>query len=1592
MLYLSLRLLNMAAALARHKHFTEDYRSTHSKYVVQDYSSSEVEEVRYEYKTEKNIKRVVEKKVPEKYVRESSMIRGPKFLVRLRSHTVFENTLVKLFCTVEGYPTPQVSWFKDDVLLDISSGKYFVEGSVGIHSLTILKCGIDDTAQYTAVASNSHGQASSQAAVIVKRAKEEEKPSPYSWMSYQYAILPEIKYTKINITFLETFDVTFGKEGDCVTLACKMTISPNLANLQPEAQWYRDEHLLKESKWVKMESGGGVAKLTLTHLAKDDEGLYTLRMVTKGGDAVHKAYVFVEDGPPPVPLAPGAPMDIKIHDANRDYVIVSWKPPNTTTEGPIIGYFVDRCEVGMENWMQCNDSPIKICKYPVSGLFEGHSYCFRVRAVNSHGISRPSRMSNPVAALDPTEFGRLQATKLGGKLDVVTIHDDLEAEGKAPGAPSKVYASETDRTYVVLSWTPPVYHGKAPLWYYIEKSLVGSGSWQRVNTQVPVRSPRYAVFDLAEGKEYLFRVLAANMHGISNPSEPTRPIRTQVLRGVPSAPGQVVSTRETDTSVLIQWAPPKEPNNLIGYYIDSCVKGSKNWTSANHKPLKDTRFVVHGLTTGEMYMFRVQAINELGLSDESQESAPLSVRAALSTYTSLAPPTTLLLNHFIAPAEKLKSHSSSPQSPPLPAAGGTGYLLRFDLDAVSSDKSGRKQENRAISCSKLRQITNDCETDLFKSGASWCTQNHHTQICHASCLRGILFVFSPELPSSPYGVALLHCDGESMVLNWKRPLCSGGTPVTDYYIDKYNVAKREWREVNVPPLKERLYKVPKLTLGTVYQFRVYAANFIGLGEPSSPSAPFRCEAWTMPEPGPAYDLSVTEIRDDSAVVEWKAPVYNGASAVTGYYVDICKEGTDTWTVANAAAVNHCYLKVKGLETGSSYVFRVRAENASGTGKTSVPSDPVYAKALSGTKEIKCGVDEKTGDVYLCFESCQITEKSQFVWKKSYQEITDFSKGISIKTSGNQSTLSFKNPDKEDVGTFSVSVTNTDGASASYKITAEELEKMMALSYDIRNPNAWTVTAWPEGKKNAVLTFLSASVIPLKSELAYKIMERGRVCFWLQAEGISSAVTYKFFANNKELVNSEQTKMRHDVATGIIELVLDHFTEDNEGTFSVQIQDGRAKAQSSLVLIGNAFKAALAEADYQRREYIRVKEGPHFSQFLSVHISEDASISLICKASEALVLHAIRSAEREQMARVANLKKESAFHWFKDDVEVIPNVPADLSSGVCRLPLPLFSKKDMGMHKATISDDRGKDESQVDISGKAFDNIVNELARIAGSSAGDLVIQCTAEGIMLQCHMKYYTEEMKIIWMLKDSKISSFERMRVGGTPAMASLEIVEPTERDKGVYTFQITDAEKTYTRTLELSGQGNVYLLTVFSLFFPPVYDNAYVEFQRLKAEAYAEKNRGKVLGGLPDVVSIMEKKTLSLTCTVCGDPKPQVTWFKNDQEVEPGDQYVISLDSGKFASVTIKGVTLEDSGKFTMCVQNKYGGESVDIIVSVFKHGDKIPDIKPMAAPKRILPPTHPIVIPISSSPAPAPSKSSAPPQSTKSPSSSRFGARRK
>lgn len=149
--------------------------------------------------------------------------------------------------------------------------------------------------------------------------------------------------------------------------------------------------------------------------------------------------MFVPDADAEVEGAPGSPLDVRCLDANKDYIIVTWKQPAVDGGNSILGYFVDRsvspaktlkvlveqtqkmnfvfshlyrCEVGTNRWIQCNDTPVKFARFPVTGLVEGRSYIFRVRAVNNSGMSQPSRVSEPVAAMDPADRARMRGAAL----------------------------------------------------------------------------------------------------------------------------------------------------------------------------------------------------------------------------------------------------------------------------------------------------------------------------------------------------------------------------------------------------------------------------------------------------------------------------------------------------------------------------------------------------------------------------------------------------------------------------------------------------------------------------------------------------------------------------------------------------------------------------------------------------------------------------------------------------------------------------------------------------------------------------------------------------------------------------------------------------------------------------------------------------------------------------------------------------------------------------------------------------------------------------------------------------------------------------
>ncbi|XP_051554889.1 myomesin-2-like isoform X2 [Myxocyprinus asiaticus] len=1193
----------------------------------------------------------------QKKMNPDSLTHPPEFIVKPRGQTVWEGKSVKLHCTVAGWPKPRVAWYKNNVVIDVKAHpeKYITESQYNMHSLEIINCDFSDTAEYRISALNMKGESSAFAPVIVKRFKDGEKvierPHGYS---------PEYGVT-FNTTIIDKFGVSFGREGETMSLGCTVIVYPNIKRYQPEIVWYRDGVVLSPSKWVNMHWSGERATLTLVHLNKEDEGLYTLRVNTKSGFDTHSAYVFVRDADVEEEGVPVAPLDVHCHDANKDYVVVTWKQPAVEGSSPIMGYFIDRCEVGTHHWAQCNDTPVKYARFPVTGLIEGHSYSFRVRALNKVGVSRSSRASDPVAAMDPADRARLRGPSAPWT-GMIKFTEEDHTVGVVPDPPTDLAVTEATKSYMVLSWKPPVQRGHEGVMYYVEKCLVGTDTWQRVNTGIPVKSPRFALFDLAEGKSYSFRVRSCNSAGVGEPSEETEETTVGDRLDLPSVPGPVVPTRNTDSSVVVTWGASKEVKNLVGYYIEVSVSGSNVWVPCNNKPVKGTRFVCHGLNTGDKCVFRVKALNAAGYSESTSES----------------------------------------------------------------------------------------EVCLVKSGIA--------------------------VPSPPTGVILLESARDYMVLGWQAPAKTGGADIRGYYLDYRTVkdgATSKWHELNLQAVNATSYKVTDLKENVIYQFQVRAFNQAGISEGSIPSIPLECKEWTVAVPGPPHGLHVLEVRKDSLVLLWEPPTFNGRSPVTGYYVDF-KEENGKWRCVQERSTKMTYMKAFGLQEGISYRLRVYAKNLAGVGGPSKATDAILAQTRPGINEIMVDVDDD-GVISLIFECSDLKEGSQFVWSKNYKALTDTSH-LTIQTVGGKSRAIFNAPSLEDLGIYSCVITNTDGVSASYKLTEEGLKRLLDISHDHKFP-----------------------IIPFKSEMAIELQEKGRVRFWAEVAKFTSNCQVEYVFNDNIITEGKKYIMNFNKSTGIIELFMDLLEVTDEGTFTFNLVDGKAKGRTSLVLIGEEFAELQKKSEFERAEWVR-RQGPHFVEYLSFEVTPECDVHLKCK--------------------VGNIKPATEIAWFKDGIEIeeededakkIRKSPEELTFDIGKI-----SKKDAGVYEVKLKDERGKDKTLLNLTEAGYQAVLNEVFRVIANSSTELKVMSTEHGIILYSFVVHCIEDLRVGWLHKESKISHSDRVQCGVTGEQLWLKINEPTEKDKGKYAIDIFDGKGGVKRVIDLSGQ---------------VWEEAFEEFKRLKS-----------------------------------------------------------------------------------------------------------------------------------------------------------------
>uniref|UniRef100_A0A3Q3JBP2 Uncharacterized protein n=1 Tax=Monopterus albus TaxID=43700 RepID=A0A3Q3JBP2_MONAL len=710
----------------------------------------------------------------------------------------------------------------------------------------------------------------------------------------------------------------------------------------------------------------------------------------------------------------------------------------------------------------------------------------------------------------------------------VYVTDASAAVLGGPASPLAVKVSDVNKDYVFLTWQPPSADGASPVdGYYVEKLDLGQGVWVRCNVHIQ-KMCHYPVFGLKEGTLYQFRVRAVNQAGAGRPSKATEPVltadplehtRTMVENGktititkdelegqvkIPFPPTNVHACEVSDTYMVLSWTEP-EPRGRepLNYYVEQVKKS--NWELASlDMTVSSPRFPVFDLVTDKQYCFRVRSVNKYGISDPSEicsimSSPPHSVMAIRDTNTSV-------LLQWREPKEKdniLGYYMYYSET-------GKEFNKRFIVHGL---KTGKEYVFRVKSVGRAGNSSYSDES------------------------QPILVKSAIRVPSAPSAITLLLCTGSEMVLGWRAPVCNGGASVRGYYLDQREKDMKMWREVNIKPTKERQFKVCNLSSGHFYEFRVFAANMAGVGKPSEPSEAFLCEKWTMPEPGCPYDLQVRDVRNNSLVLLWAAPLYEGQSPVTGYFLFYA-------------------IQVSDLQAGQTYRLRVSAVNEAGVGCASLPSEPVTAQIKPGTKNIEIGVDSD-GFICMSYEADEMNDESQFLWNKNYTEPIDASRARA-ETKNNRSVLTFTDPTEEDLGLYTVEISDNPNLSSSYDFTAEGKIKLFSL-------------------------------IALKSGWQVEVTDKGGVRLWLQTESLSDDAELRLIFNDQEISSTPHRKINFDKAKGLVEILFDQLSREDEGSYTAQLRDGRAKSQFTLVFVDQKAGSYRAVVSDRRGEDVSTLE-------------------------------------------------------------------------------------------------------------------------------------------------------------------------------------------------------------------------------------------------------------------------------------------------------------------------------------------------------------------------------------------------------------------
>ena len=601
---------------------------------------------------------------------------------------------------------------------------------------------------------------------------------------------------------------------------------------------------------------------------------------------------------------PSAPRNLQA-TAAASAVRLSWTAPSSDGGMDIVGYDYRSKDADADNgqwtaqdtWNQISPSDDSTTSHDVSGLVNGTTYRFQVRARNANGNGSASSTA--------------EATPAG----------PLPAPAWTTDPPAVVVGNRR----VTLNWT---HINDASVTGYQYRRRVGAGGWGGWTT-IPdsdqgesgtTRS--YTVTGLTNDTTYRFQVRGRNSVGGGAAS-------TEVV-GTPEAgaPGAPTNLRATagDGQVSLSWTAPSdnggEPITGYEYQVNSqSLSDSDGWTATGGRQTTVTVYALSdgttALTNGTTYYFRVRAVNDLGCSDtETAGCGQASLEESATPFG--RPATTVSLATAAFGDRRVTLTWSTNPTPPAPADELSGFQYR----QKAGGGYGNWIDVRNSSASTITHVVAG-----LTNGMTYTFQVRAVNSSGGGLGSNELSAVPSTTPGAPTLTAT--AGDEQVTLTWTRP-DDGGMRISGYLCQRRSGAGTTpeactARSISASATSLTLTDddVPPIANDRTYTFQVRAVNGNGNGD------------WSNEESARPTDTSGARSYTISATIDGKP-----------------------WGKANVLAALRATVEVNPRFTAQNTPLTVTATGAAGAtnqpvtfGPTDSRRDALFGQVTPGTDDV-----------------------------------------------------------------------------------------------------------------------------------------------------------------------------------------------------------------------------------------------------------------------------------------------------------------------------------------------------------------------------------------------------------------------------------------------------------------------------------------------------------------------------------------------------------------------------------------------------------------------------------------------------------------